>query len=109
MLSFRPILLLFAKSFHLFFPSSSSRVAFTFRGTLAGRVGPSPASFGSLRAWLANVGLMSAAAEITLECGGWGTGDCEEGVPELASALRFRESLLEMGLRSLAVSDSTVA
>lgn len=50
MLSFFPILLLLAKSFHLFFPSSSSRVALTLRGTFAGRAGPSLALLGSLRA-----------------------------------------------------------
>lgn len=114
MLSFFPILLLLAKSFHLFFPSSSSRVALTLRGTLAGRAGPSLALLGSLRAWLARAGLISAAAEITLDCG-WAADDCEEEeeawwwYPGFASALRFRESPLEMGLRSLAVRFSTVA
>lgn len=51
---------------------------------------------------------MSAAAEITLEWGGGGAGDCDEELPELASALRFRESLPEMGLMSLEVRFSTV-
>lgn len=64
---------------------------------------------------------MSAAAEMTLGVGGCGAGDCEadadagaetaavaETEPAVPSALRFRESLLEMGLMSLAVSVSTV-
>ena len=107
-LSLRPNFPLLAKSFHFILPASSSRVAFTLRGTLAGRAGPSLTLLGSLRAWLASAGLISAAAEITLECGGCGAGDCDVEVPELASALRLRESLPEMGLMSLEVRFSTV-
>lgn len=108
MLSFLPILplLLLAKSFHFIFPSSSSRFALTFRGSLVGRAGPSLTLLGSLRAWLASAGLMSAAAEITLGCGGAGEGDAE--LPDVPSALRLRESLPEMGRMSLAVKVSTV-
>lgn len=111
MLSFlpgRPSLVLLAKSCHLDLLSSSSRVALTFRGTFAGRAGPSLTLLGSLRAWLARAGLMSAAAEMTLEWAGAEAGACADGVPGVPSALRLRESLLEMGLRSLAVRVSVV-
>lgn len=106
MLSFFPAfpsLLLAAKSCHLLFPASSSRLALTFRGTLAGRMGPSPALLGSLRAWVARAGLISAAAEITLELAGSVCGDTE---PDSPSALRFRVSM--MGLMSFAVRVSVV-
>lgn len=107
MLSFLPILpalVLFVKSCHFDFPRSSSLLAFTFLGSLGGLVGPSLTLEGSVRAWLASAGLISAAAEMTLEfVGGWG--EEEPGIP---SALRFRESLLEMGLMSFAVRVSVV-
>ena len=108
MLSFLPNLplplVLAAKSFHLFLPSSSSRLALTLRGALAGRAEPSPLAW-SLRAWLASVGLISAAAEITP---GGGAGEDAE-LPEVPSALRLRESVPEMGRMSLAVKFSTFA
>ena len=53
------------KSCHLLLPASSSRFAFTFRGALGGRAGPSLTLLGSLRTWLARVGFMLAAAEMT--------------------------------------------
>lgn len=108
MLSFRPSFPLLAKSFHFILPASSSRLALTFRGAFAGRAGPSPTLLGSCRAWFANAGLISAAAEITLEFGSCGAGDWDAELPELPSALRLRESLPEIGLRSFAVNDSTV-
>ena len=107
-LSFFPILPLLAKSFHFALPSSSSLLAFTLRDILGGRGGPSVALLGSFRAWFARAGLISAAAEITLECGWWGPGGWEEEKPGDPSALRFRESLLDMGLMSLAVRVSTL-
>jgi len=100
-----PILLLFEKSCHFVLPASSSLLAFTFLGILAGLAGPSLTLLGSFRAWLASAGLISAAAEITLEFAGR---DCGDGVPGIPSALRFRASLLEIGLMSLAVRVSVV-
>lgn len=100
-----PNLDLLVKSCHLDLPASSSLLALTLRGSLAGRAGPSLTLLGSLRAWLASVGLISAAAEMTPALGGtaW------DGMPGAASALRLRESaLLEMGLISLADTVSVV-
>lgn len=59
------ILPLALKSCHLFLPASSSRFAFTLRGAFGGRAGPSLTLLGSLRTWLARVGFMLAAAEMT--------------------------------------------
>ena len=59
------ILPLALKSCHLLLPASSSRFAFTFRGAFGGRAGPSLTLLGSLRTWLARVGFMLAAAEMT--------------------------------------------
>lgn len=98
---------LLVKSCHFDFPASSSLLAFTFRGTLFGRAGPSLTLLGSLRAWSARVGLISAAAEMIPVC--CGVDDCDEGVPGVPSALRFRESApLEIGLISLADNVSVV-
>lgn len=111
MLSFLAPLLnldLLVKSCHLDFPASSSLLAFTLRGTLFGRGGPSLTLLGSLRAWLASVGLISAAAEIILVfCGtAW---EEEDDVPGVSSAFRLREStLFEIGLISLAFNVSVV-
>lgn len=105
MLSFLPtlpLLVLLVKSCHFDFPRSNSLLAFTFLGNLGGLVGPSLTLEGSVRAWLASAGLISAAAEITLEF----AGGCGEEVPGIASALRFRESLLEIGLMSFVVKVS---
>ena len=105
MLSFLATLLvlpLVEKSCHLLFPASSSLFALTFRGTLAGRVGPSLTLLGSFLAWLANSGSTFAAAEMTL---GYDCGTGAMGVPGVPSALRFLESL-EIGRMSLADSVS---
>lgn len=93
------------KSCHLLFPASNSLFAFTFLGTLAGLVGPSLTLLGSLRACVANAGLMSAAAEMTLEFAG---NDGVVGVPGVPSAFRFLESF-DIGLMSLADNVSVVA
>src|ERR1700719_2172540 len=105
----RPTLLLLEKSCHFDFPASSSRLALTLRGTLAGRTGPSLTLLGSLRAWFASAGLISAAAEMMLELTGLVASVCADGVPGVPSALRLRESpLLEMGLMSFAFKVSVV-
>lgn len=102
-----PSFALDVKSCHLDFPASSSLVALTFRGTFGGRGGPSPTLLGSFLASFAKAGLISAAADMTLELAGRDCGDKEPGI---ASALRFRVSLLlEIGLMSFAVRDSVVA
>ena len=84
------------KSCHLFLPASSSLFALTLRGTFAGRTGPSLTLLGSFFAWLASVGSMLAAADITLLLVGI---DETLGVPGGPSALRFFESL-EIALMS---------
>lgn len=81
-----PNLPLDAKSCHLLLPASSSLFALTFRGTLAGLVGPSLTLLGSFFAWLANAGSISAAAEMTFEFVGI-IGPA--GAPDMPSALRF--------------------
>ena len=92
-----PTLPLVEKSCHLFLPASNSLFALTFLGTFAGRIGPSLTLLGSLFAWLASVGSMLAAAEITPEfMGALGS----DGVAGLPSAFLFLS--LEMGLRSCA-------
>ena len=100
-------------SCHLLFPASNSLFAFTFLGTLAGRMGPSLTLLGSLFAWLASVGLISAAAEMTpvdLAAAAAAAGveaivDGEAGDP---SAFRFLESGCETGLMSAAERVSVV-
>lgn len=92
-------------SCHLLLPASSSLFALTFRGSFAGRVGPSLTLLGSRFAWLASAGLMSAAAEMTLVLVGM-VGVL--GVPGVPSALRFLESVA-VGLMSWAESVSVVA
>ena len=94
-------------SCHLLFPASSSLFALTFRGTLAGRAGPSPTLLGSRFAWLARSGSMLAAAEMTPVCDCVGVELPEDGVAASASALRLRES--PKGLMSCAESVSVVA
>lgn len=81
-----PNLPLAAKSCHLLFPASNSLFALTFRGTLAGLVGPSLTLLGSFFAWLAKAGSISAAADMTFEFVGI-VGPA--GVPGMPSALRF--------------------
>lgn len=100
-----PNLPLVEKSCHLLFPASNSLFALTFLGTLAGLIGPSLTLLGSLRTWVANAGLMSAAAEMTLEFTG---SDGVVGVLGVPSAFRFLESF-EIGLMSLADKVSVVA
>lgn len=93
------------KSCHLFFPASSSLLAFTFRGTFAGLVGPSLTLLGSFFAWLARAGSISAAAEMTLALIGI---DGAIGVPGAPSAFRFLDSFA-IGLMSFAERVSVVA
>lgn len=93
-----PVLPFEEKSCHLLFPASSSLLALTFRGTLAGLVGPSLTLLGSFLAWLARSGFMSAAADITFDLAG---NAGVVGVPGVPSALRFLESV-EIGLMSWA-------
>ena len=85
------------KSCHLLLPASSSLLAFTFRGTFAGRMGPSLTLLGSFLAWLASVGSMFAAAEMTFVFVGMDVIDAPGG----PSALRFLESF-DIGLMSCA-------
>ncbi len=86
-------------------PASSSLFALTFRGTFAGRTGPSLTLLGSFLAWLANDGSTLAAADMTL---GFDGGAGVEDIPGVPSALRFRESV-GRGLMSLAKSVSVLA
>ena len=94
-----PIFPFVVNSCHLFLPASSSFFALIFRGTFAGRVGPSLTLLGSRLAWLASAGSISAAAEIMfgfIGVGGRGGG------PGVGSAFRFRDSLLATALISCA-------
>ena len=100
-----PVFPFVANSCHLLFPASSSLLALTFRGTLAGRVGPSLTLLGSFLAWLARVGSIFAAAEMTFVFAGMVGVVGVTGVP---SALRFLESF-DMGLMSCAERVSVVA
>lgn len=79
-------------SCHLLLPASNSLFALTFLGTFGGRVGPSLTLLGSLFAWLASAGLISAAAEMIFVFVVGAVGVL--GVPGVPSALRFLESLL---------------
>jgi len=89
---------LVVKSCHLLFPASSSLLALTFRGTLAGLAGPSLTLLGSFLAWLASAGSILAAAEIMFEFGGGIVGNV--GVPGVdPSAFRFLDSF-DIGLIS---------
>lgn len=97
-----PALDLAAKSCHLDLPASNSLFAFTFRGILAGRTGPSLTLLGSRLACCANVGSTFAAAEMTLGLDGGGTGADD---PDMPSALRFFASF-DNGLMSLALKVS---
>lgn len=92
------------KSCHLLLPASSSLFAFTFRGTFPGRTGPSLTLLGSFFAWLASVGSIFAAAEITFVLAGIGGVVAAPGGP---SALRFLESF-DIGLMSCAERVSVV-
>ena len=99
-----PVFPFVANSCHLLLPASSSLLALTFRGTFAGRVGPSLTLLGSFLAWLASVGSIFAAAEITLVLAGIVGVAGDTGVP---SAFRFFASF-EMGLISCAARVSVV-
>ena len=115
-LSFLPTFPIFPfvlNSCHLLFPASNSLFALTFLGTFAGRMGPSLTLLGSLFAWEASVGSISAAAEMTppefegvvaAAVAAVVDGEATTGVP---SALRFLDSL-EMGLMSCAERVSVV-
>ena len=100
-----PIFPFVEKSCHLLLPASSSFPAFTFRGTLAGRGGPSLTLLGSCLAWLASAGSTFAAADMTFVFDGGFESEDARGIP---SALRFLESP-DMGLISFAERVSVVA
>jgi len=85
----------FEKLCHFDLFDSSSFVALIFFAAFGGRGGPSLTLLGSF-AWLASVGLMFAAAEMTPVLPWTGATTGVTGEP---SALRLRESL-ETGLRS---------